>query len=494
MILQNTLLLVVWASSPTPTADDAWTTWLRDDGAERAVLVEAQSHDGTQVVTHYLSNKSFVSDADSSVGALEYIDIITGGVEFHSSIDGSFGAGNIDVLNLNGEFDDWLTHAWKGWPLKIYLGDPNWARDDFRLILNACSDGITSPQRDRISIAVRDRRNLLAVPLLSVRADGQLNPLALGEGFNAKPILIDANTQRYKLHSASGLLRIKEVRDRGAPVEFRQTEIDLAAGEFTLVAAPVDGFLNGEITCDYEQESKTAVQMISYIASLAGYDLLDESLNQFPNGAILQRYVSEQINAIDLMVEIAHTVGAEPLLDRLGYIRLVRIEEPAGEPSIEIGADDIAVGQISVVALDQPREFVTLSWGKNWTPQQDANLAGITEDLGTKQLYMLANKGVVTSSNNLLARFPLAEQPEVVETLFTTKADAQAEANRRAALRNKVRPTVRTDGYAVPLGSNVGDTASITHPRFGLAAGALTKIVKVIDRPAIGRAQLELWR
>ena len=62
---------------------------------------------------------------------------------------------------------------------------------------------------------------------------------------------------------------------------------------------------------------------------------------------------------------------------------------------------------------------------------------------------------IVETPNDVLGQFPLAEQPDAVETYYVNAADAQAEADRRAALRSKVRKIYRISGFMGAFGAEV---------------------------------------
>lgn len=479
--------------------DREYSDWLRAS-AQRVVLVEAQSHDGAELITHYLANTGYLADPSSSVGSAEYRECVQADLQFRSTIDGDFGVGSLNVFNL-GEFDGWLDHGWAGWPLRIWLGDKSWARDDFRLVFDGVSDGVSAPSVAQIQIAVRDKKKLYDVPVLSIREDGQADPLAMGMPFNCEPILINAATHRYKANS--GYTISIAARDKGVPIPIN----DYGGGEFTLLAQP-----DGQITCDVQTDVATAAQMMRALQSIAMQS--GDELDSFADLSPLGFYASDQTTVADAMDSIAQSVGAAWTVGRTGNLKLVRLANPelpvtpsiifgvgpygvgpyggSGVPEyIALADDDIAQGSVQVTAVEQPRAYIRLGYSKNFTEQDDGDMAGIVT--AADRLRYKLPYSIVETQNDVLGQFPLAEQPDAVETYYVNAVDAQAEADRRAALRSKVRKIYRISGFMGAFGAEVGDVVQITYPRYSLD-GAAAIVVGVTEKIASGQVELEVWR
>lgn len=95
--------------------------------------------------------------------------------------------------------------------------------------------------------------------------------------------------------------------------------------------------------------------------------------------------------------------------------------------------------------------------------------------------------------NLFSTQWPLAAYPDVVDSLFWDATEAQAEVNRRAALRS-----VKRGIYALTVDIDqvlhVGDVIQLTHPRYGFASGELATVVGVKRRPGQRRQEVEIWR
>ncbi|MDI3259470.1 MAG: hypothetical protein QJR02_07215 [Sinobacteraceae bacterium] len=489
--------------------DAQYAAWLRDARARRCLLLEMQTVSRGQRATRCLSNTVYVSRPTDNPPNVSYEDRVRGALAFSSTIDGSSGTGTIEIANY-GDLDAWLDDSWLGWPLTVLFGDPSWSRADFRQIAAGISNGMTAPDRGKLSLALYDVRQLFQVPALKTSADGQLIPLALGTVFNAKPILIDPINLIYQVHNGP-LDAITDVRDRGVSVVHTD---NLQLGTFQLAAPPA-----GDVTCDIVESHSTAAQMLRYLAGLVDYRQIAPDLDTFPNVAPLGLYVTSQTNVGDLMTQVANTVGAVWLPDRLGRVRLVRLADPAsiappdgaqtgyghggygaggygtGTPAISLlslSADDLLQNQISVASVESPQRSVQLAYRKNWYPMNGSQLAGGV-DATAAHSYQVAYS-LATASNDVANVYPLAAQPDVVETLFVEQADAQAEADRRAALRAVPRKVYALTANLAPLSIALGDVVRFTHPRFGFDAGAPAMVVGLTERPAQNQVDLQLWR
>jgi len=167
-------------------SDAQYEAWLADENQERCILVEAE-YSGSN--TEYISTFAFVSAPLDTPANIAYDEIIKAVPEIDSSIDGEVTIGKILVSNIDGVLDSWVTRAWRGWPLRVYLGDPVWDRDDFRLIVKGINGGISAPRQDEISFEIRDKRELLQeVVQTNLMAGGEPKPLSLGTVFNAEPV------------------------------------------------------------------------------------------------------------------------------------------------------------------------------------------------------------------------------------------------------------------------------------------------------------------
>jgi hypothetical protein len=174
--------------------DEQFAAWLARDN-ERVVLCEAEYYAGGAVHTRYFADHVYVSEPGDDPANQPYDDILAGIPTFQVGI-GSSSIGEIEVWNESGVRDSWLLDAWDGRSVRLYLGSPSWPRADFRQILSGTLAGIEAPAQNRLVLRLRDKRELLAVPVqTSTYASGPLTgkpkPILLGFGFNIEPVPLD---------------------------------------------------------------------------------------------------------------------------------------------------------------------------------------------------------------------------------------------------------------------------------------------------------------
>jgi hypothetical protein len=159
----------VWSGTAEEIAAQQ-QAWLSEDN-EKIIICDIVYHDGNSTQVGYFSNypyitphnTSFIDLLDVSVNNIPYIDNLINIPNIISRIDADINIGAIEFLNADGKFDEFITYAWEGWPLKIYIGDKSWEKDDFILILEAISSVISSPRPNIMSLGIRDKKEVFNV-------------------------------------------------------------------------------------------------------------------------------------------------------------------------------------------------------------------------------------------------------------------------------------------------------------------------------------------
>ena len=151
--------------------------WLSEDN-EKIIICDIVYHNGTTTQVGYFSNYPYITPHTDSftplnadfytpalpdVNNIPYVDILINIPNIISRIDSDINIGAIEFLNADGEFDEYITYAWEGWPLRIYIGDKSWIKDDFILILEAVSSVISSPRPNIMSLGIRDKKEVFNV-------------------------------------------------------------------------------------------------------------------------------------------------------------------------------------------------------------------------------------------------------------------------------------------------------------------------------------------
>ncbi|HUG56631.1 MAG TPA: hypothetical protein VL002_00160, partial [Candidimonas sp.] len=181
--------------------------WLRDDSARRTVLLEIDTSP-----VRRLSVVPYTTLPDDATPNVRYDALIKGSIGYTEtlSIDGVSRAGHstIDLHNEDGALDGWLGDVWQNRDIRIYFGDVNWTRADYRLVAQGVVDRVEQ-DRDTFSIALLDELSRLdnAITETLLGGSGQeadrLMPVTLGENHNVSPRLYAANVHEYRYHGGA---------------------------------------------------------------------------------------------------------------------------------------------------------------------------------------------------------------------------------------------------------------------------------------------------
>lgn len=486
--------------------DEEFTAWLGRDNV-RVVLGEFIAYVGAAPVSRYLANYPYITRPIDTPSNQVYTDVIIEIPSFQAKMSEAFTGrsipsyGEMVILNANGEFDSWLSDGWDGRAMTLKIGAPTWHLPDFRPLLTGIVADIDAPSRDTLSIKLRDKTHLFDVPVQTSLIGGttankdQPIPLCFGQCFNVEPVLTIAASHTYQVHDGA-IQSIDAVRDNGIAVAY---VADIATGTFTLSAAPA-----GRITADVQGAKPSGTYLVKCAdivqhlaltrAGLASTDIEAASITAL-NAACAQTlglYIKDRQNLIDVIDSLVSAVGAFWTFTRAGLLRLGRLDAPAGTPVLTLIADDIEAESIGLSSRELPQASVRIGYAKNWTPQDPDGMAGAVTE--TNRTLYAAPYSVAKATNSVSTKHLLAPNPDVIETLIVSSSDAATEATRRAALRAVVRTSVRLTTFSQAHEINLGDLASLTHPRFGFSAGASATVISIRERALDGRVELELWK
>ncbi len=323
-----------------------------------------------------------------------------------------------------------------------------------------------------------------------------LRPVCLGECFNVTPALLDAATEKYAVHLDEPIEDVLEVRDNGISVAFTDT---VANGHFVLTNARY-----GQITCDV-QGAKIAGAYRNDVGGLVEWVATVLGDGNFITGAQIDAtaltafraacpqpvglYVEGRANRLQVMQQLAATVGATVTTTYDGKMILVRVgfDTPVGA----IGPLQMIDGTFGPIARPEVRGAILLNGERNWTPQPASGIAG---SVTAPQLPILGDEFVARSAVDatVVADWYQSTVPAATKSLMVVEADIDAEAARLLALWSEVRTVFAFDGFAELLQYEIGDTVTLTHPRFGLSGGVAAQIVGVQHDWIRQRVRLEV--
>jgi len=247
-----------------------FTAWLQDTTAIRCILVESVSNISGVNTTHYLSTKAYIDEANNRV----YDPIVSANsiqlIE-RMSIDSSpsMSFGDVEIVNIDGTLDSWLTDIWANKAINIYVGDVRWLRSDFVKIFSGTTEDVDSRSAQTLNIKVRDKLQRLNTPISETKLGGstanknEIIPLCFGECFNVSPLLSNPATLEFQTHQGA-IEGAIEVRDNGVPVGFSYTEssvksrFKLTAQPFGKVTASVQGVVKNKNLIPHSEQFDNA--------------------------------------------------------------------------------------------------------------------------------------------------------------------------------------------------------------------------------------------
>lgn len=477
--------------------DADFLAWL-DRGGMRAALVEV----GTDT-PRFLSTVPYTTLPSDTPANRAYFPLLAQGFAFSEalSLDGNptISVGDIALHNEDGLLDSWLDEVWVNRAIRVYIGDVAWPRADFRLVFSGLVSSITAGARNRLSIVLRDALNRLNAPVTDATLGGsstnadRILPVCLGECHNVSPLLIDPAQHEYQVHQGA-VERLIEVRDNGVPLTVTPT---LSTGKFVLTSTPA-----GAVTASVQgctPYSNTVVGAVQALATAYGTpdqrmtaaDLDAAQLAAF-NSAHPQpvgMWLGDRGNVLQACQELAASVGAQVVTSREGKLRIVKLALPGTGTPVSIRPSDYVAGSLAIKERATVIAGVKLGYCRNWTVQTglDTGIPAAHKDLYAQEyLTVTARDASVAAAYKLYADLPQTN------TLLLTKADAQAEANRRLALWKVQRTVYRVQCFAHMLLLELGQAVTLFGDRYGLNAGKSAVVVGLQADWIAGRVSVEV--
>ncbi|WP_298929253.1 hypothetical protein [uncultured Ramlibacter sp.] len=484
--------------------DAEFLAWLKSPSALRCALVEAVASVEGVETTVYMSNLGYVTAPTDTPASTCYHPAIATGMEITErlSLDGtpSLSFGDIELFNVDGERDTWLDDIWANREIRVYIGDMQWAREDFRLVFDGITEDIGTRNRDRLNLKVRDKSQRLNTPLTETKLGGatanaeRLKPLCFGEVHNIEPLLADPALLKFQVHQGA-IERVIETRDNGVVVATTNT---LAAGTYVLNQAPVGQITNSVQGDKPTTYGNTIAGLVRRIATAYGADPLDDATeiddanfdafdaaNTQPVGV----YLSDRANVLAVCQLLAGSLGASVVMTALGKLRLVKIELPPPGTPTEVNDANMKEHSLEVAERLPVQAAVKLAYCQNYTVQ--ANLqTGIPAE--HKDLYLQPWLFANAADSAVAAAYRISEAPVAQETCLQVTADAQAEAVRRLALRGVPRTIYSYKAFAELMLEELGGAQTITHYRFGMAEGVTGQIVGLVKNWLTGTVTVEV--
>ena len=472
--------------------DTQYIAWLTDPKAIRIVLIEPTASVAGVETTFYLTTGNYVTGAGDSPPNQFYLPMAVTNVAVNESLSltnaASMTVGDVEVHNYNGDRDAWLSYVWVNRPIKAFVGDPRWARSDFRPIFDGTIEDIGSRARDKLNLKIKDKLQRLNNAVTETKLGGtssnkdSLIPVGLGELSNVTPLLVDASTLQFQFaDSAIFFADTDAVRDNGAPVS---TVMTAATGKFKLGQAQA-----GAITVSYQADStanSTLSKLVQKLVTSYGKstdrftsaDLDAVSLAAFDSSHTqpLGLYLAERTNVINACQQLAASLGAQLTMTRLGLLRLYQLDFTGLVSTFTIKNHQMLGQELSIASRSEVAASVKLGFNKNWTTQDNllTNLPAASKDALAKPWSTETYVDTPTQ-----ALYKLSADPVQEDTLLLRRTDAHAECVRRTNVRKVTRTVYQFTGFSEMLQLSLGQAVTIFHSRFNLAAGGLGIVVSL---------------
>lgn len=444
--------------------DAQYERWLSDLDARRVLLAELTHSEGVE----YVATSPFISLPTDSDPNRVYDDCLDAAVDISTRIDGLIGFGEVSLLD-DGSLSSWVAKKWQGHPIKLFLGDPDWPRDDFRILASGINGGITDAQRGSLAFAMND----LSSQLDEVIDTGQLPddagpvPLALGSVFNAPAFLLTPDPYEFK---ASYLpCTALTPKDNGNPVGHVD---NLSTGSFVLSNALV-----GTLTVDIEESHNTPQLIAEWVAAQYGITVSDIDLPAYTVGL----YYSGQVSGSQILEELCEGLGAYWYLNALGEL-IVRQHTAPGAAEITLVNDEIVQDQISLAGTEQPWSSLTLRWRRNYS-----TLSTVAAALPASQSARLSREWNESIASQSTTGYPLAEKI-TRNSCIQNATDAATERDRLLNLHSIRRDLYRIEAFLPPV--TVGISIAVDHPRL---QGRTGRLIAVSRSPTRSVTDLEVW-
>lgn len=443
----------------------------------------------------------------------------------------SAGGGEIAAVN-DGGLDELVTdYATNGREVSMWVA-PKKSKNfpaDYSLIYRGTIKLITSTF-DTLKIQISDKMQSLEKPLLQTKylgnnvlpnglegvagdIKGERKPRVYGAPKNFSPYLVNTASLIYQVSDKP--CTVSAAYSRGVPWTFSGNYATIADLQNVALNPPSAGYKvysgvdgcyikvgsvpAGTVTVDAATTETRCAELIKTIALDAGIALADIYLDDVAALNVITyqcgAWVSGETTALQAMSFIASGIGAYFSFDRLGKLRMSRLEAPSGLPVFEIFPDIVSkIELVSTADTDQgvPAKTLTLEYAKNYTVQTDLDNTAAA----SRAAFAAAEwRHAVATSASAAALY--VDAPEItVETSLVNEADALAESTRRIEQlqsRRVFEVTASADDGSPYSTVDIGDVIRVTYPRFGLDNGEIFRVIGIVYDTRLSEITLRIW-
>lgn len=426
-----------------------YKAWLEDvtNISSRVLAVNLISPDSTQVLR--FATMPYFDGAnvwDDWIITPPYID---------ESLD-SPAFGSLQIIDMLG---DGLGGKYpNGWTWSLYYGDLAWPLSDFRYLGSGLVSEV-SRSGNVWDFALAASTSRLDKPVLT----DENSVVSLGYCMGMQPILTDANTLTYRIHTSA--YDYVTVMDRG--VALSTVTQNTTMGTFKLATMPA-----GKVHCDVLVNATMQLQQaINALATMAGYLLAPTYIGL--SAAQLAYMVGMPIYAgttyREAMEFLAGSVGAYVVDSPDGGLRVVRLS--TATIAATLTADEIIDGSVSQVGVLPALDYIALGWAKQWSPLTPSEVAGAA----------LSNLNTLTRSERTLSSAITANngshyRDERISTALYNQSHTQAELNSIKTRRTSDRRIYSLQLHDTASLLSVGDAVTLQHDQIPFSTGNIQRI------------------
>lgn len=483
--------------------------------------------------TRYLSTQGFISSPTDTPANTVFLPRIRDTIEYSRKAEwwmsgtrtrAGTSLGTIDVDNTDGELDSWLAEDWRNREVTIRRGLATVGYDDHEHVAFAVVDRVSAPEWHTIRIALRDKGALLDVaaqqtlyPALvqAPSLEGTPKPICIGSNEGVPLTLQNAAQLDFDV-SDSVPFDITEVTDQGVIMSEGTIGSPATDGEWEICpnvpACHGVRFLvspTGKVVAKV-QGAYAGSALIERLPDVIAY-LLGRSESPVSPSEV-DSYVIDNLDThapyticywgrdgttiASILSQIMDSFGGWWYFDRLGQLRVGRLEVPGGDAVVEL--DDInLLGDIKI-RLDEARGLTdAIGAQRNWSPHAPGEIAGYVNAFEQDRAQRIAGVQQVRVGGTVLhPTYAHAVGAPAMKTLHSSVTNAQTEADRITTLYSVERyfyeVTAAIEG-SLAYTLEPGDAVLLTSDRFGLSEGKLLTVVEVNTRLMSSAVALTLW-
>lgn len=448
--------------------------------------------------------------------------------------------GEIIIINNDGMYDFLLPHAFDGRDFIVKVGEEAMLYRDFIVVLQGKIQKVQY-ELSQISFVIRDRQLELDKVISEEKYKGN-NQLPLGiEGLetdlkdknknvifgtvsNIEPLCVNTSKLIYQVSNSK--VNDITVYDKGVMLTYGG-EVDsldalyaqdppegsylvyLENGLFRIGMEP-----SGNITCDviaHDQIDNNCGFLIKSVidyAKINNIEISQDDLDEIDisSNYIMGLYCDGSMKCIDIIDQLTVGIGAWWGFDRLGVMRIQRLELP--DDFFVTIIDDKNIKTFEILNMNDiekgiPYYRINLSYDQNYTVQKSNDLAGDpTTDSdpvgGMERRQYLSNefRKVTAEDQSIKSVHPLADEFSLNSCLIR-KDEAQEYADFLLSLyksnRVFIRCSILVDNYEVLKYLDLGMVVKIIYTRYGFENGKNMRIIGIDSDYSRNLLDLTLW-